>query len=317
MDAIFEGLLLKEDWGHDSSTQLTLFEDFLKPQRDDLNLEWESAAEREKRSRTVFAQETIKVDDVAAELSAMRDAIGSGVDVASFTKEAFKLNKAVVSEKNGLSVIDLSEAPAALRELIADSGTLKARFELPVRDGEAYLSRTHPVVEGLASYVMDGALDAYSDGCAKRCGAIRTGAVDKRTTLLLVRLRYHIISQKDGKESPLLAEDCRLLAFEGSPENAEWLDDERANAIFEASPDANIAREAQRDFVSKVIDNLEYLQPYLSAEAERRAQELLEAHRRVRTASQQKGIRYRVEPNLPPDVLGVYVYLPAVAGGVA
>lgn len=311
MDAIFEGLLLREDWGHDSSTQLMLFEDILRPEKDSLNLEWESAAEREKRSRTLFAQETIKVDDVAAELSAMRNAIGSGVDVASFTKEAFKLNKAVVSEKNGLSAIDLSEAPGALRELVADYGKLKARFALPVHDGETYLSRTHPVVEGLASYVIDGALDTYTDGCAKRCGAIRTAAVDKRTTLLLVRFRYHIISQKGGKESPLLAEDCRLLAFEGSPENAKWLDDERTNAIFEASPDANIAMEAQRDFVSKVVDSFEYLQPHLSAEAERSAEDLLEAHRRVRTASQEKGIRYRVQPTLPPDVLGIYVYLPA------
>jgi hypothetical protein len=53
------------------------------------------------------------------------------------------------------------------------------------------------------------------------------------------------------------------------------------------------------------------LRPYLEAEAERRAKQLLDAHRRVRTASQQKGIRYRVVPNLPPDVLGIYVYLPS------
>lgn len=40
------------------------------------------------------------------------------------------------------------------------------------------------------------------------------------------------------------------------------------------------------------------------------AETLLNAHRRVRTASRIKGIRYRVEPHLPPDVLGIYVYLP-------
>jgi hypothetical protein len=39
--------------------------------------------------------------------------------------------------------------------------------------------------------------------------------------------------------------------------------------------------------------------------------ELLDAHRRVRTAAATKGVRYRVEPQLPPDVLGIYVYLPA------
>ena len=29
------------------------------------------------------------------------------------------------------------------------------RFERPVEEGEIYLTRTHPVVEGLASYVLD------------------------------------------------------------------------------------------------------------------------------------------------------------------
>ncbi|MBW1933629.1 MAG: hypothetical protein JRI96_18750 [Deltaproteobacteria bacterium] len=42
------------------------------------------------------------------------------------------------------------------------------------------------------------------------------------------------------------------------------------------------------------------------------AEAVLQAHRRVRTAARRKGIRYRVEPHLPPDVLGIYVYLPVV-----
>ena len=43
-----------------------------------------------------------------------------------------------------------------------------------------------------------------------------------------------------------------------------------------------------------------------------RAEELLQAHRRVRTAARIKGLRYRVEPDLPPDILGIYVYLPVL-----
>jgi hypothetical protein len=55
-------------------------------------------AEREKRSRTMFAQETIKVEDVARELKATQAAIGSGVQVATFVKEAFRAHGATVSE---------------------------------------------------------------------------------------------------------------------------------------------------------------------------------------------------------------------------
>lgn len=35
-------------------------------------------------------------------------------------------------------------------------------------------------------------------------------------------------------------------------------------------------------------------------------------HQRVRLASKQKGVQTHVEPNLLPDVLGIYVYLPKV-----
>ena len=41
-------------------------------------------------------------------------------------------------------------------------------------------------------------------------------------------------------------------------------------------------------------------------------EELLHAHRRVRTATRLRGLRYKVEPHLPPDVLGIYVYLPVI-----
>jgi hypothetical protein len=44
--------------------------------------------------------------------------------------------------------------------------------------------------------------------------------------------------------------------------------------------------------------------------AKARGEELLEAHRRVRQAAKMKDVSYRVEPQLPPDVLGIYVYLP-------
>ena len=79
-----------------------------------------------------------------------------------------------------------------------------------------------------------------------------------------------------------------------------------------ATPDANITPEQAADFVRRVIEGFAALQPYLDQAAVKRGEELLEAHRRVRTASQIKGISYRIEAQLPPDVLGIYVYLPKI-----
>ena len=67
------------------------------------------------------------------------------------------------------------------------------------------------VVEGLASYVLDTALDPTLNGVAHRAGAVRTRAVQTRTTLLLLRLHFHILTQRDGRETADLTYLTRTL----------------------------------------------------------------------------------------------------------
>jgi len=312
IEAIFEGLILRGHTGNAENTQLAL--PGLEESRQDLFIQWETASEREKRSRTMFAQETIKVDEVSAELIAVRSAIGSNVDVETFTREAFSAHGAVVSQLHrGTIQVDPTEAPQALRDTVmGGSGyRFRARFELPVVDDERYLSRTHPIVEGLATYVMDTALDPSAESIARRCGVIRTSRVSRRTTLLLVRIRFHIIMQQGKEERALLAEDCQILAFTGSPANAEWISDNAfIEQALEAPSEANIYPEQAKHFLQQLLENMALLQPRLDQVARERGEELLTAHRRVRSASQVRGVRYHVEPQLPVDMLGTYIYLP-------
>lgn len=313
VEAIFEGLLLKENSGFEAQF-LPGFEEYMQPQQRELDLQWENAADREKRSRTMFAQQTIRVDEVAEELAEARSAVGSGIDVTAFMKDAANLYHGVVSE-NGAVAFDLSESPRGLREIIGQD-KFAARFELPVKEGQLYLTRTHPVVELFASYVMNTALDTNDTEAgqprARRCGAIRTHLVERRTTLLLLRLRYHLITKTDSGERQLLAEDSLALAFEGAPANAQWLDIETAETLLQAEPDENIHPQQAAEFVQRVVDGFEHIAPKLDEIAWQRGDELLEAHQRVRAASRQHGVRYSVEAQLPPDVLGIYVYLPVM-----
>jgi superfamily II DNA or RNA helicase len=311
IEAIFEGLLLR---GGGEPAQL-VFEEFLRPQREDLTRQWDAAADRQRRSRTVFAQEAIRVEEVARELSEARAAVGSGVDVAAFVREALRAHGATVTDGDPAR-IDLAGAPTALRDALplGDIGTtFEARFELPVAEGVVHLGRTHPVVEALASYVMTSALDPALDGVARRAGAIRTRAVALRTTLLLVRFRYHLLGSGRAGEVPLLAEDCQVLAFEGAPDQARWLDSDRGEALLRATPDANLLPEAGREAVRRVGEGLTHLQPRLDDAARVRGSALLDAHRRVRQSVGGRVRGLRVEPILPADLLGVYVLLPAGA----
>jgi len=79
-----------------------------------------------------------------------------------------------------------------------------------------------------------------------------------------------------------------------------------------SEPDANISPDVASNAISRIIDGFDHLKPRLEKDAKRRAEQLLRAHRRVRTAARLRGLRYKVEPHLPPDVLGIYVYLPAL-----
>jgi hypothetical protein len=317
VEAIFEGLLLRESSGAGGQDLLPGFEEYLRPQKEDLFGRWDSVTERERRSRTMFSHEPVKVDEVAAELAATRRAIGSGTDVARFAREAFEAHGAAVSV-NGNMRIDLSDVPRPVREAVGrpEGGTIRARFELPVRDGEVYLSRTHPLIEGLAAHVMDTALDPLGSGAGRRCGVTITSGVERRTTLLLVRYRYHIIARRGsaGEERALLAEDCQLAAFAGSPRSPEWLPEEEAEALLLAGPEANVSPDRALHFLTQVISEGEALKGSLGRVAHERGRELLEAHQRVRRVEGERGVRYEVDPKLPPDILGVYVYLPNRGG---
>lgn len=317
VEAIFEGLLLREQQADSALAKqgvLPGLEECLKPKREALNREWENATAREKRSRTMFAQESIKVGDVALELEAVRQALGSNLDLRAFLKEAFEDLGASVSEEPGGGIrVGLSAIPpehAAVHDVLPCEGDVRLGFELPVPEGAEYIQRTHPLVEGLSGYVMDTALDDKLKGVAARSGVIQTKAVAIRTTVLLVRFRYHIITARGGHESPLLAEDCQVFAFRGSPEAPEWMEPGDVEALLEARPSGNVQPDMARYHLQRVMEKSVTIQEEINTLAATRGGELLDAHRRVRSAARQKGLRYRIEPNLPPDLLGLYVYLP-------
>ena len=311
IEAIFEWLVQREK-------QLSL-SGFLDEKQLDLDLRWEAVAAREKKSRTMFAQETIKVDEVAAELEAARKAVGVDAELKRFLRDAVSLYGGTLRE-NGSVQIDLSESPRGLRDVLPQT-TFSAVYERPAGGSEVELTRKHPIVENLANYVMNAALDVEAgDGDqarARRAGAIRTQAVTTRATLLLLRLRYHLITRRGGEEKQLLAEDSLTLAFEGAPRNANWLSAGAAEALLDAAPTANIAPGQASEFVQRVVDDIDAIMPELEARARQRGEELLAAHERVRKAAyrrEEQRPTHRVEAQLPPDLLGIYVFLPAPGG---
>jgi superfamily II DNA or RNA helicase len=322
VDALMEGLLLRSgDKAAAKGSYLPGMEEYLKPRREDLHRRWDAAADREKRSRTLFAQDALKPQEVLPEIAAVRRAIGSREQVQSFVTAALQAHGAQVSSKDvhGLSALHVAlddQLPRGLatelRRRVGDQKSVLARFELPAPAPLVHLPRTHPFVETLANHTVDAALDPQNTTAAgRRAGAIRTKAVDKRTTLCVLRLRYEIHEQRDGSAQTILLEDVQLAAFRGSPQLPEWLDPDAAEALLAAEPAGNLGTDQARDAVQKVLAESAALSTQLAALAKARAAALLDAHRRVRQAARQKGLRQTIEWKDPLDWLGIYVFLPA------
>ena len=328
IDALAENVLLSAE---ESITQrLPGLEEQLRPAAERLNREWDAARDRESSRRSLFMQVTINPDEVAGELEAVRAAIGSGADVAAFTRAALTAHGAGIAPwppRPDNLVIDLSETPPEVRDALGTFGAngdggsdkVKVRFERPGETGVTVLERTHPAVAGLAGFVLDTALDPQSEGVAKRCGAIRTAAVARLTTLLVCRFRFNMVSTVGGVEHPMLAEEAGLLAFVGAPSRPDWIDDPgRVESLLDARPSGSLTPEAARRQVRTVLDARPHWAARINAAAAERAEATADAHQRVRETGRSRfgsAGRLRVTPQLPPDIVGLYVFVPDVRAG--
>ena len=202
--------------------------------------------------------------------------------------------------------------PRALRQTIGFDEPFKGRFDLPLKGGEVHLGRTSPVIEGLATWTLDQALDPASrDGppVASRCGAIRTSAVSARTTLLVARFRYHLRSAASAEEGPVLCEEIAPLACTGAADAPCWLSPEESERLLAARPEGNLLLTGIEQQLGLLLPALPELRAALETVAHERAKAQLGAHRRVRAAARARG-RVDIEPVLPVDLLGAYVLLP-------
>lgn len=313
-EALFQGALFREKT-RSNSRQLRL--DFideldLEPKKQALHAEWESARERERATRSRFAQHTLSPEAVAMELASVRDAIGRSEDVAVFLDTVLKAANVPLTAQGKSVKVSLSpEVPRALRQAIGRDDSFAGRFELPIGEGELYLGRTSPIVEGLAGWALDQALDPVARDArpvASRCGIISTAKVAARTTLLVGRFRYHLqIGGASGET--LLCEEVVPLACTGSADAPTWLGKEESEALLAAKPERNLINTLIDQQIELLTGALPKFQVALATIAKQRAQAQLEAHERVREAARTRG-KVTVSPVLPVDILGAYVLLP-------
>jgi superfamily II DNA or RNA helicase len=315
LDVLLSRLL---DGGSRSAAQTSLFDPSEFPEVQAFDLKWRDAAEGERRSRSRFAQNAIRPEEVAGELQAVRAAIGDANAAKNFVLDSLQGAGVIVTPKlDGTYDADPGQVDvrAEFRDFL--KGAPHFRFDGPADRRTTALARNHPLVEQLASTVLGQALDDPERAMARRVGVIRTGGVSTVTTLILLRHRFHLTGRKGNRTWQTLAEELDTLAYRGRAESAEWLTAEDAGKLLDLQPVGNLDPVQKEDRLTYALTELDGMQGTLLTRARDRAATLLEAHERVRGAARGQGVTYTVEPPGPPDLLGVYVFLPVprIGGG--
>jgi superfamily II DNA or RNA helicase len=330
-DAIVEWLLIRGRRGQQQELSGLAELERVDTKAAALAADWNSAAERETASRSRFAQRSIRPEEVALEVAAIRETLGRADEIRNFVRHGLAALDGVRRDDPGDTgdfTVDVSGCPAGLRDalapvlggdLIERGRPVPFRTTAAVARGEAALVRTDPVVSALASHILNAALDSESDGPrpARRCGVVRTRAVASRTTLLLVRYRFHLTLPSRSGTRQLVAEDARLLAFHGAPASAAWLPTEETLSLLDATADENTDPTFGERTMERVLAGLPAVTPHLESYGKQLAAELLASHRRVRSAAGEIIRGVTVTAQRQADILGVYVYLPVTGGGGA
>lgn len=306
IDALIDNVLFQ---GSGESDQMRLGLDSEEVSR--LHRAWDEMSAKEEQSRAFYAQRGIRPRDVARELNEMHPVLGVGDDVRRFLQNGLPRWGGELRATRAGDVWEIRPGElAGLVERRDDSLAfpLRAHFDDVPRPEAARIGRNHPVVAALADQILADALEGTGARGFPRSAAAITGAVDQRTAILLLRLRYVI---DDG--APQYAEEVVTAAFQRSAGKIQWfggLDEEPLRLLREAD-EGKIERElSPRDRVRHV----EWALGMLDAEPDwqehvvdqrRTALELSHARLRAHIG----GDRVRINAQAP-DVIGCFVLVP-------
>jgi len=314
MQAVMNAVLLKPAVQvRQVDEQLSLFEaEEIETEKKKVSSSLEETANRETVSRSIFAQNTIKANEIEGDLKAMDDAIGDVKTVEHFVTEGLRfLGVQVEEKKEGFKIFTIN-IPERLREFLTDKNEILVSFKSPTPEGYHYLGRNHPFTENLSQTLLNNALNKTGSSAA-RAAVVRTDMIAEKTVLFQFRVRNVIAEQSYSKE--IVAEEMWLWGYSGDVSQNNEIGHEKALELLQhAAPSMNVELGEQKYWLEeemKWVHDPVFFRRITDPIATKRAENLVDSHIRVRKLL--KGNVYKVvEPILPMDVMGVYILLPVI-----
>ena len=275
---------------------------------------WRDVSEKEKRSRTRFAQNAMKPQEVAPEWKKAASFLGSPEAARTFIERTMSRFGVPLEPRRSVLVAHVHALEAGLRERLAQQGmsrSVRLAPSEPAPSGTALLTRTHPLTATLAEALVEASLDpeTLANLGIGRVGAWPTPAVGRVTWIALLRLRFKLTIHA-RKERLLLAEEAALVALHDGTIVASG---DAAKTLLDTPAAADLAPTARDRFIQRAQEDLPDLVAGPIGEFVRvRADQLAEDHARLRAAAGSAS-RVSVEGVQPPDVIGLFVLLPSEA----
>lgn len=257
LDSIFETIIrkAKDIKANREEYQLELFQDEdLQQSELKATKAIEKAADREKTSRSIFAQNAIKPFEIEADLKMANEAIGNPEDVEKFVidslREIFTIQ--IIKDTQGYTLF-LNNLPAQLRSTLPNTDELKITFYSPVPNNYTYIGRNHPFVEQLSQKLID--LSATKNKYqVSRSSVIKSKLVDIKHTLLLFRVR-NVIENKSNKNQ-VVAEEMLSWGYKGDPDNQNYITHEDAKKLlFDVKATTSLSQQAKENHISRELEN--------------------------------------------------------------
>ena len=313
LDTVLKSILLNPQRKQD---QMQMGFDFMTDERKTQELKAtksiEEAAQREKASRSIFAQHAIKAQEIEADLKEVDEALGDPKAVEEFivTTVTSILGAQIEAKKKGY-VLYTTNLPDVLKNTLPDhkGGQLKISFQSPTPEGFLYLGRNHLFTEQLCQLILANSL-SHSNMRAARAAVIKSKQVETKTTVVLFRCR-NVIAEKRKSGHQIVAEEMLLWGYHGLPGEETYLSHGEARELLESiRVTADLPPESRWfDFLQPELEYLETYRDQFDQVATNRSKALVEAHERFSKAV--GGSRYEVvTPVLPMDVMGVYIIVP-------
>ena len=110
----------------------------------------------------------------------------------------------------------------------------------------------------------------------------------------------------------VLSEEVLVLGFvDQKSKHLKWLkEDEALILLKDARASSNISTQDKKEFITKALSLWPQIQADLEKYIKERAEELAKAHKRIRRAANLNIDKLEVQPQFPPDLLGIFVLLP-------